>query len=218
MERFRLYHYWRSTSSWRVRWGLFLKGVTPEYSHVSLLDGESEAPTHRSRNPFGYVPVLERMDAKDAKSKFLVESIAILEYLEETIPANPLLPNDPLERAYVRALVEAVNAGTQPLQNLSTQLYAFPEGTSDADAKRKEWAAHFIRNGMSAFEALVKPRAGKFSLGDSITLADLCLLPQCYAAERNGVAVSDYPTIARIAENARATEGYRASEPDRFKP
>lgn len=218
MEKLRLYHYWRSTSSWRVRWAMAHKGVAAEFVPVNLLDGEAESAEHRARNPFGYVPVLEFVGEKDPARRYLTESLPIIEYLEEVSPKNPLLPRDPRERAHVRALAEAINAGTQPVQNLTVQIHLAPESDPDHAAKRKAWAAHWIANGFAAYEALARSRAGKFSFGDSLTLADLCLIPQCYNAARNDVSLDPYPTIARIYANATRTESYIASEPERFKP
>lgn len=214
----RLYHYWRSTSSWRVRWALAHKGLNAEFVAVSLLDGESESDEHRARNPFGYVPVLEFLGETDPTRRYLVESLAIVEFLEECSPTNPLLPRDPRDRAHVRALAETINAGTQPLQNLTTLVELAPDSDPDHAEKRKAWAQLWIRRGFAAYEALARARAGKFSLGDSLTLADLCLVPQCYNAVRNDVSFEDYPTIARVYGNAILTAGYAASEPERFKP
>src|ERR1700723_2518626 len=108
-----LYHYWRSTCSWRVRMMLAYKKIDVKYVHVNLLDDETDRPEHRARNPMGYVPVLEI-----EKSKYIFESVAIGEWLEETHPAQPLLPKDSFARAEVRALCELINAGIQPLGNL----------------------------------------------------------------------------------------------------
>ncbi|MBS1964170.1 MAG: maleylacetoacetate isomerase [Bdellovibrionales bacterium] len=217
-DSLRLYHYWRSTSSWRVRWALALKGISVEYVHVSLLDGESESEAHRARNPFGYVPVLEFLGEKNPERRYLVESLPIIEFLEETMPGAPLLPKEPRDRAHVRSLAEAINAGTQPVQNLSVQIELAPDTDPAHAAKRKAWAQIWIRRGLAAYETLAKARSGKFSFGDSLTLADLCLIPQVYNAARNDVALTEYPTISRIYANALETESYRASEPERFKP
>jgi maleylacetoacetate isomerase len=214
----RLFHYWRSTSSWRVRWALAYKDIAVDYVTVSLLDGQSESPEHLARNPFGYVPVLEFVDEMNPALRYLVESLAIIEYLEETHPTNPLLPKDPRDRAHVRALAEAINAGTQPIQNLTTQIAYAPDSDPAHTEKRKAWAQLWIRRGFEAYEALAHSRAGKFSFEDSLTMADLCLIPQCYNAIRNDVSFDEFPTIARVYANAIATESYRASEPDRFKP
>lgn len=216
--KFRLYHYWRSSSSWRVRWSMALKGIEAEYVAVNLLDGESDSEEHRRKNPLGFVPVLEFLNEKAPERRFLTESVAILEYLEETHPTPALLPTDPVLRAKVRAFVETINADTQPLQNLTTQIYFAPESDPEHPAKRKIIAQHWIRNGFEAYEKLVAPLAGKFSCGDSISLADIVLIPQCYNAIRNDVSLEKYPTILRIYENAIKTEGYALSEPEKFKP
>lgn len=218
--KFRLYHYWRSSSSWRVRWGMALKGIVPEYVHVDLLNGESESGAHRTRNPFGFVPALELLDPLSGRGSpfFLTESLPILEYLEETFPANPLLPRDPIDRALVRSIAEGVNAGIQPLQNLTTQIALAPDSDPEFAKKRKEWAQLWIRDGFTAIEKLTRSSAGKFCVGDELTLADLCLIPQCYNALRNDIVLEAYPTIARIYAQALLTPSYAASEPDRFKP
>jgi maleylacetoacetate isomerase len=218
MQNLRLFHYWRSSSSWRVRWALAHKGISVEYVGVSLLDGESESTAHLARNPFGYVPVLEFVGEKNPARRYLTESLPIIEYLEEISPAHPVLPKDSRERAYVRSLAEAINAGTQPVQNLTTQIFLAPDSDPAHAEKRKLWAQHWIRRGFEAYEALVQERAGMFSFADSLTLADFCLIPQCYNAIRNDVSFAEYPTIARIYKNAVETESYRTSEPEQFKP
>lgn len=195
-----------------------LKGIHPEFQAVDLLNGESESETHRLKNPFGYVPVLEFLDEENPERRFLSESVAILEYLEETFPTPALLPKDPVLRAKVRALVETINAGTQPLQNLTTLIYFAPDSDPEHPTKRKAMAQHWIRNGFDAYEKLAAPIAGKFSCGDTFTLADLVLVPQCYNAIRNDVSLERFPTLLRIYENAIKTEGYALSEPEKFKP
>lgn len=221
MSKLRLYHYWRSSSSWRVRWGLALKGIPCEYVAVDLLSGESESPQHAARNPLGYVPVLEFLggslhgrSAEAPVRPFLAESMAILEWAEEVHPEPRLLAGDAFHRAWIRQLAEVINADTQPLQNLGPQ---YLHSSEDA-GKRKAWAQHWIRNGLAAYESLVIHTAGKFSVGDAITLADLFLVPQCYNAERYEVPLDPYPTVKRISEAALATPEGRASHPDRYKP
>lgn len=208
-----LFHYWRSTSSWRVRWAYIYKnlesqGVQLKYESINLLAEESETPEHRARNPLGYVPALE------IPGGFLIESIAILEWMEERFPNSPkLLPADLELRARTRALTQIINADTQPLQNLNPQFFHSSEPT-----KRKEWAQHFIREGLAAYEAYVKPTAGIYSVGNQLTMADLCLIPQCYNADRYEISLDAYPTIQKIVKNCTSLESYTQSHPDAFKP
>jgi len=211
----RLFHYWRSSSSYRVRFGLFYKGLHPALVHVNLLDDSSDQPEHKARNPMGYVPVLEFMDTPEraGPKRYIAESIAILEWAEETQAGPLLLPKDPLLRARCRQLVQIVNSGTQPLVNLTAQL----RHSSDP-AEQKRWSQFWIRKGMEAYEALARETAGRFTIGDELTMADICLVPHCYTAVRNEVPVEDYPTVARINAAALETPAARASHPDHFKP
>ena len=206
----RLYHYWRSSRSWRVRWAFALKRIQCEFIPVDLLNGESESPEHLARNPFGFVPSLEFLELPGT---FLTESLAIIEWAEEMFPEPRLIPGTAFKRAQIRQLAETINAGTQPLQNLGPQ-YLY----SDDLNKRKEWAAHWIRNGLQAYETLVKKTAGIYSVGDTITLADLCLIPQCYNATRFEVDIAEYPTVQKIYKETIKTEGYKLSEPENYNP
>jgi maleylacetoacetate isomerase len=211
MTPLRLYHYWRSSSSWRVRWALSFKKIPYEAVAVNLLSDEPSSPEHRLRNPLGYVPVLEFID--ETRLKFLGESMAILEWLEETVPTPPLLPKDPILRARSRQLSEIINAGTQPLQNPNVS----EQHSSDPQEQRR-WNQVWIRNGLSAYEACVQETCGKFSIEDSLTLADLYLIPQCYNAIRNQISLTEFPRIQRIYEAARLTESCKAAEPEQFEP
>ncbi len=209
--KIKLYHYWRSSSSWRVRWAFQLKGIHCEMQTVNLLSDESESSEHRARNPMGYVPALEFLEPRG--HQYLAESTALMEWAEEVKPEPKLLPGNPRQRARIRQLVQIINAGTQPIQNLNVQIFH----SSDLQ-EQKKWNAHWIRNGLEAYEKLVQATSGKFSVGDGITMADLCLIPQCYNALRNDVALSDFPTVASINEAALATEACQASHPDRYAP
>lgn len=211
--RLRLFHYWRSTSSWRVRFALAAKGIEAEYVAVNLLDGLSESAEHLARNPMGYVPVLELLDTVTTGPRYLGESLAIIEWLDETFRAQPLLPSAPLLRARARQLAEIINAGTQPLVNLGVA-----SRHSEDEGEQKAWNQYWISKGLDAYEALVRETAGRFSVGDTLTLADLCLIPQCYSAARNEVPLDPYPTIARIHAEAGRQPAFQSSHPDRFKP
>jgi maleylacetoacetate isomerase len=210
-----LYHYWRSTSSWRVRWAFAYKGIDVKYVAVNLLNDESISPEHLKRNPMGYVPVLEVATRENGTEKkhFLTESTSIIEWMEELLPTPALLPKDSFDRAKVRTLCELINAGIQPLGNLTVN-----EKLSDNPEERKRWNTHWIRRGFHAYEALVQDCAGEFAFGNSLTAADIYLGPQVYAALRNDVNMTEFPTISRINESALKTPSGIASHPDRFKP
>lgn len=210
----KLYHYWRSSSSWRVRWALAHKGIPCEMIPVHLLTDEAESEPHLHRNPLGYVPVLEIDTEK--KPVYLAESVAIIEWLEEIYPEKPLLPslqlNQGLDRARARQLAEIINSGTQPLQNLNTlHLHS-----SDAE-EQKRWAQHWIRKGLHAYETVARETAGKFSVGNSLSIADLFLIPQCYNAGRQEVSLDEFPLLKKIVEVASQTQSYVDSHPDRFQ-
>jgi maleylacetoacetate isomerase len=201
------------------------KGITPEYVHVGLLDGESDGKAHRSRNPFGYVPVLQLPTAQYGGA-YLVESMAIIEWLDETFNSPPLIPGSPLERAHIRALCEYINAGTQPIANLNV-LDMLSERFAADENQKNAWIQKFIEDGLGAYESLCCKRAsgikaGKastvWSVGDNVTAADLFLIPQCYNAIRFGVNLAKFPTIERIWQVAQTYQLSSATHPDRFKP
>jgi maleylpyruvate isomerase len=204
-----LHGYWRSSSTWRVRIGLGLKGVAFAYRPVNLLAGEQFGETHRARNPTSQVPVLEVEE--DGRVIHLAQSMAILEWLEERFPAPALLPRDAAGRARVRALAEHVNSGIQPLQNLQV-LKWLKERWPGAE---KEWVVHFIGRGLSALEDAVKAGAGRFCHGDEPGLADCFLVPQLYAARRFAVDVGPYETLLRIEKSCEALPAFARAHPDR---
>lgn len=215
--KLKLYHYWRSSSSWRVRWALAYKGIPYDPLAVNLLNAETESEEHLARHPLGFVPVLE------IGSKKLTESLAIIHYLEQIVPSPSLFLKPQAgaaydeETAYLQAkvieLTETINADTQPLQNLDPQ-----QLHSSDPAEQKKWAIHWIRRGLSAYEKLCKPVYGRFSVGNQITASDLCLIPQIYNAKRYGIEISDYPILEKIEQNAKLEKSYQESEPSRFEP
>lgn len=203
----RLYHFWRSSASWRVRWALLHKGVAYESVTVDLGSDEQRGETHRMRNPIGHVPALE------VGGRFLAESMAIVEWLDETYPERPLFPRDAWGRARVRQLCELVNAGIQPLQNP-----AVTERVSPDPEQRKAWTAHFNARGLGAYEGLLEAfeaeGRGRFSWGDQLTAADLFLVPQLYGARRWGVDVGRFPRCLAAEEAALATPSAAAARPE----
>ncbi len=207
----RLYNYWRSSASWRVRIALALKGVAYEYVPVNLIreGGEQHGEGYRALNPMEQVPTLEFEEGGVVRR--LTQSIAIIEYLDERFGGAPLLPRDPYLRARARALAEVVNSGVQPLQNLEAQRYVREELKGDAHA----WTAHFIGRGMRALEALASETAGRFLVGDAVTVADVCLVPQMTAARRFGVDPASLPTLARVEAACQELEAFKAARPER---
>jgi maleylacetoacetate isomerase len=203
-----LYTYWRSSSAYRVRMALAAKGLPYISVPVNLLEGAQRSPQHLARNPMGFVPCLE-VDGEP-----FVESVAIIELIEELHPEPPLLPRDAVGKARVRALVEIVNAGTQPLQNLSLLQKLSPD-----HAVRKEWIGHFIAKGLAAFEELMASHAkrgvkGRFAYGDTLSMADCYLLPQIYNARRYDVDLAPFPRVAAAAEAIGGTDAARAAAPE----
>ena len=205
----KLWSYWRSSCAYRVRIALGLKGLPFEYAAVHLLQdgGQQHRPEFVAKNPASQVPVLE-LD-EDGEVVRLVQSIAIIEYLEERFPAPPLLPASARGRAHVRAMAELVNSGIQPLQNTSTFQELKKQGVAT-----EPWARHFIEKGLIALEQLAAPRAGAFLFGDSPGLADVYLVPQLYNARRWSVPLDAFPTLTRAEANAQALPAFRAAVPE----
>lgn len=205
-----LYHYWRSSASWRVRWALAIKGVAFDSVAIDLVAGAQSAAEHQARNPLGRVPALVLEDGRS-----LGESVAILEWLEETIPAPALYPKDPWQRARTRQLIEIVNGAIQPLQNISVLRRLSPDS-----AVQRAWGAHFNELGLAAYEALLAQIAaegggeGPFSIGATLSAADLFLVPQLYGARRFHVDVSRFPRVLAAEQAALATPHAEAARPE----
>jgi maleylpyruvate isomerase len=199
----KLYGYWRSSSSWRVRIALGLKGIAFDNVPVSLIQSEQTTDAHRARNPMAQVPVLELDDGT-----CLTQSVAILEWLEESYPTPPLLPTSPADRAHVRALVEIINSGIQPLQNLAT----LKQVRTYAGADDKAWAKLFLDRGLRALQEQARPRAGRYLFGDNVTLADCLLVPQMYGARRFGADLSALPLLVDVEARLRELPAVQAAD------
>ena len=212
MSALRLYNYWRSSASYRVRIALELKGLSYEYIPVHLLAGGGEqfSPAYRALNPQSRVPALESSDG------VLTQSMAIIEWLEETHPEPALLPRAAGARARARALAQILIADVQPLQNQSVTSYLQRELRLD-DAALKAWLRHWIGKGLGAVEGLLgqNPAHGDFCVGDAPTVADVCLVPQCASSRRFGVDPADYPRIARIERSCNAIAAFQRAAPAR---
>ncbi|HEX4475759.1 MAG TPA: maleylacetoacetate isomerase [Polyangiaceae bacterium] len=207
----RLYGFWRSSATWRVRIALAHKGLAYEYTPVHLTrdGGEQHRPEFRALNPMRHVPVLEVDDA--GRVHRLAESMAILEFLEEMHPSPPLLPEDRWMRARARQLALLIVSGIQPLQNTKVQNWV--RETLGAD--EKAWVKHWITLGFDALEELTKETARTFSVGDRVSIADVCLVPQCHMAARVGVDVSRYPTLHAIERACAELPAFVAAHADR---
>ena len=203
-----LHSYWRATAPYRVRIGLNLKGLDYGYVGVNLLKGEQHADDYvATRNPQHLTPALE------AGGHVLVQSLAILEWLEETHPAPALLPKDAFDRAAVRAMAAIVACDIHPLNNMRIQKALEQFGVDEAG--RLEWSQRWIVDGFSALEPMVARHGKGFAFGDAPTLADCCLVPQVYSAERYKVDLSPFPAIAAAAAHAGAHPAFAAAHPDR---
>ncbi len=206
----RLFTYYRSSAAWRVRIALHWKGLAFEPVAVDLRRGDQLAAAFRARNPAGAVPVLEDGERR------VVQSLAILEYLEECHPEPPLLPADAAGRARVRQLALAVACDVHPLANLRVRRH-LADAFGHADADVAAWCRHWVGEGLAAVEAELARAAatGRFCHGDAPSFADLCLVPQLTNARRVELDVaSAFPTCARIERACEALPAFRASHPD----
>ncbi|KAM6201611.1 maleylacetoacetate isomerase [Rhynchocyon petersi] len=199
-----LYSYFRSSCSWRVRIALTLKGIDYETVPVNLVKdgGQQFSKEFQALNPMKQVPAL-KIDGIT-----IGQSLAIIEYLEETRPTPRLLPQDPKKKASVRMISDIIAAGIQPLQNLSVLKQVGQEN-------QLAWAQNVISSGFSALEKILQSTAGKYCVGDEISMADLCLVPQVANAERYKVDLTPYPTINRINKTLLALEAFQATHPCR---
>jgi maleylacetoacetate isomerase len=208
----RLYDYYRSSAAYRVRIALNLKGVAPdERTYVHLRMGGQRAQEYLAVNPQGLVPVLALDDGQ-----VLTQSLAIVEYLDETHPDPPLLPPTPAARARVRAIALQIACDIHPLDNLRVLNYLI--GTMGASREQKDgWYRHWIDVGFAALErTLARDGAtGRYCHGDAPTLADVCLVPQMANARRFDIDVSAYPTLVRIESTCNALPAFAAAAPAR---
>lgn len=204
-----LYDYWRSSAGYRVRIALHLKGLDFETTTISLLDGEQSQPPYLAINPQGLVPFLA--DGEVA----IGQSLAILEYLEERYPQVPLLPQTPPARAAVRQLANTVACDIHPLCNLRVLDY-LRQALAVDEAARSAWYHHWVSLGLAAIEArLAELESDDFCVGNSPTLADVCLVPQVFNARRFHVSLDPYPRIRRIDGHCGTLEPFQRAAPER---
>lgn len=207
----KLFTYFRSSAAWRVRIALAWKGIDYGQVPVHLLrdGGQQRSDSYRRANPQGLVPALEE------GGRVLAQSLAILEYLEETHPAPPLLPADPWARAEVRAMALGVACDMHPLNNLRVLNYLKGPLAQDAVAV-SAWYRHWIAEGFAPLEDLAKRHSDgrRFLYGDAVTLADVCLVPQVYNARRFGCDLAPYPTLVAVDAHLSSLPAFITSRPE----
>eukprot|EP01013_Petalomonas_cantuscygni_P016482 TRINITY_DN33492_c0_g1_i1.p1 TRINITY_DN33492_c0_g1~~TRINITY_DN33492_c0_g1_i1.p1 ORF type:complete len:272 (-),score=63.20 TRINITY_DN33492_c0_g1_i1:249-1040(-) len=213
-NEFTLFSYWRSSASWRVRIALNLKGKSFDYVPVNLLKGEQRSDEHCARNPMCVVPALKTKRSSGDGDVVITQSLPIIEYLDTRIPEPPLLPpvDQPEDRATVRALAEMINSGVQPVQNLYVLKHV---GELLGDDAKGPWAKWAITHGLAGFERAIAKTAGKYCFGDTVTLPDLCLVPQMFNARRFGVDLTQFPTATRVEAELVKLPAFEAAVPEK---
>lgn len=202
-----LHDYWRSGAAYRLRIALNLKGLAYDQVGHDLREGAQREAGYLALNPQGLVPALESDGA------LLTQSLAIMEWLDESHPEPPLLPADPLGRARVRAMAQIVCCDIHPLNNLRV-LDALREDFAADSAAIKAWTGRWIAQGLAALETLAGQHGGRFCFGDTPSLADCCLVPQLYSARRFDVALGAYPLLEAIAARCESLDAVRRAHPD----
>jgi maleylacetoacetate isomerase len=204
-----LYDYWRSSASYRVRIALNLLGLDHQSVPVDLVKGDHRGADNLARNPQGLVPTLQ------IDGLTLTQSLAIIEYLNDRF--GTLLPADPASRARVRALSYAIAMEIAPICNLSVRNHV--EALTAGATTAIDWQNHYISQGLAAFERLLDhPGTGMYCHGEQISMADICLVPQIYNAQRLGMDVASYPRLAGIHARLIAIPAIAAAHPDKVRP
>ena len=204
----KLYFYYRSSCSYRLRIALQLKQFEYDYVAVNLLNNEQLQAQYTTLNPLGLVPALEV-----AEGEILGQSVALLEWLDETHPLPPLLPSDPLQRARVRALVNTIACDIQPICNLSIIRYLQQQQRlSDQDIKR--WLSQWMSRGFQALEPVVAQNNQPFCFGDTPGMADLFLVPQIYNARRMQVDITPFPHLTRVVDHCNELPAFIVAAPE----
>jgi maleylacetoacetate isomerase len=202
-----LFNYFRSSASYRVRIALAFKGLAYDYRSVHLVKNEQFGEAYTALSATHLVPVLKDCDAT------LSQSLAIVEYLDETHPEPPLLPHDALGRARVRALAYDVACEIHPLNNLRVLRYLVNDLKLSEDDKNR-WYRHWVETGLEAIERqLADARSGRFCHGDAPTLADICLVPQIFNAQRLDCKLSHVPRVMKVYEACMALPAFESTQP-----
>lgn len=204
-----LYDYWRSSAAYRLRIALNLKGITYDAVQVNLVTGQHREAANLVRNPQGLVPALE------IDGLILTQSLPIMEYLDETRADVPLVPAEPIARHHTRAVACAIAMEIHPVCNLSVARHA--AGLSGREDAMGEWMRHFIPKGLAGVEELVaRGPVGTFCVGNTVSIADICLVPQIYNARRWEVDLTPYPKLVEIDARCAALPAFAAAHPDQI--
>ena len=203
-----LYSYYRSSAAYRVRIALELKGLDYDYIAVNLLRAQQKSGDYMAKNPQGLVPALE-VD----KGALIAQSVAIMEWLEETHPQPALLPTEPLARAQVRSAVNSIACDIHPLNNMSVTNYL--QNPLGAEPEQVHgWYGHWVDRGFEAIEKTIETSGGLCCFGDNPGMADTCLIPQVYNALRFNIEMGHYPQIMRVWEHCNTLEAFVRAHPD----
>jgi maleylacetoacetate isomerase len=204
----RLYSYYRSSAAYRVRIALELKGLDYDYIAVNLLRAQQKSGDYMAKNPQGLVPALETDEGV-----LIAQSVAIMEWLEETHPQPALLPAEPLARALVRTAVNSIACDIHPLNNMSVTNYLQnPLGATPEQVQA--WYGHWVDRGFEAIEKTVESHGGLCCFGDNPGMADTCLVPQVYNALRFNIEMGEYPNIMRVWEHCNSLDAFVRAHPD----
>lgn len=203
----KLYTYCRSSASYRVRIGLNLKELAYESIYIDLRKGEQNTPSYVAINPQQLVPTLIDGD------KVIHQSLAILVYLDQTHPKTCLLPMDPYQQALIRAFSLDITSDIHPLNNLRVLKYLSNEVEVD-EGKKDAWYQHWLKIGLTGLEIQLKNKAGNFCFGDTVSLADVCLIPQIYNALRYHHPMEQYPTLMRVYNHCISIPAFFKASPE----
>lgn len=206
----KLYNYYRSSASYRVRIALHWKGLDFEYIPVHLVKsgGQQHSAEYRSLNPMGHVPTLVH------DGFVLAESMAIVDYLDRIWPERPLFPRDTRQRARVIQICEIVNSGIQPYQNAKI-LTDFEKSSGWDKEQRENWVRHWVGSGLDSLEKVLETSAGTFAVGGEVTAAEMFIVPQLFGARRYKIDIAKYPIISRVEKAVIELEPFKKAHPER---
>ena len=203
-----LYTFFRSSTSFRLRIALAYKRLDYEPHYVSLPKMEHRIPSYRDMNPQGLVPLLVE------DGRILIQSMAVIEYLDEIYPEPPLMPKDPIGRSYVRAVSQVIGCEIHPLNNVRVLKHLKAQFGAD-EAATNAWYEHWITEGLSGLEGYLAREglSGDFCYGNTVTMADICLVPQIFNARRFNCSLDAYPKLLAITDRCMTLDAFRAAEP-----